>query len=76
MAKVKTKFTCQQCGYESVRYMGKCPNCSAWGSFVEEVDEDLTPKPEHAEIFQNDTKPTLIKDIEVNDRESDSDTYY
>lgn len=67
MAKVKTKFTCQQCGYESVRYMGKCPNCSAWGSFVEEVDEDLTPKAEHAEIFQNDTKPTLIKNIEVND---------
>ena len=67
MAKVKTKFTCQQCGYESVRYMGKCPNCSAWGSFVEEVDKDLTPKAEHAEIFQNDTKPTLIKNIEVND---------
>ncbi|MBR1907385.1 DNA repair protein RadA [bacterium] len=67
MGKVKSKFVCQQCGYESIRYIGKCPNCSAWGSFVEEVETDITPKTEHAEIFQNDTKPALIKDIEVND---------
>ena len=67
MAKVKTKFICQQCGYESIRYLGKCPNCNAWSSFAEEVEQDLTPKTEHSEIFQNDTKPTLIKDIEVND---------
>ncbi len=67
MGKVKSKYVCQQCGYESIRYIGKCPNCNAWGSFVEEVEADLTPKVGHAEIFQNDTKPTLIKEIEVND---------
>ena len=67
MRKVKSKFICQQCGYESIRYIGKCPNCNTWSSFVEEVEQDLTPKTEHAEIFQNDTKPTLINDIEVND---------
>ena len=37
MAKVKSKFVCQNCGYESAGYLGKCPECSSWGSFVEEI---------------------------------------
>ena len=36
MAKVKSKYVCQNCGYESAGYLGKCPECSSWGSFVEE----------------------------------------
>ena len=38
MAKKKRKitFVCQECGYASPKWMGKCPNCSAWNSFVEE----------------------------------------
>ena len=39
MAKFKTVFTCQQCGYESPKWMGKCPECSSWNSFVETVVE-------------------------------------
>lgn len=34
----KSLFVCQQCGYESTGWLGKCPNCSAWGSLVETVD--------------------------------------
>ncbi len=30
-----TKYICQQCSYESVRWLGKCPNCGTWGSLVE-----------------------------------------
>ena len=37
MVKVKTKYVCQQCGYETARYMGKCPECGSWESFVEET---------------------------------------
>lgn len=37
MAKVKSKFVCQNCGYESAGYLGKCPECSSWGTFVEEI---------------------------------------
>lgn len=37
MAKVKTAFFCQQCGYETPKWTGKCPSCNAWNSFVEEV---------------------------------------
>lgn len=37
MAKYKAKFVCQECGYESVKWIGKCPGCGAWASMVEEV---------------------------------------
>ena len=37
MAKTKTLFFCQSCGYESAKWLGKCPSCNTWNSFVEEV---------------------------------------
>ncbi len=37
MAKTKTSFFCQQCGHESAKWLGKCPSCGTWNSFVEEV---------------------------------------
>lgn len=36
MAKAKTVFFCQECGYESSKWMGQCPGCRSWNSFVEE----------------------------------------
>lgn len=39
MAKRKTKFACQHCGYESAKWMGKCPGCGSWNSMVEEMEE-------------------------------------
>lgn len=37
MAKIKSAFFCQQCGYETPKWTGKCPSCGAWNSFVEEI---------------------------------------
>jgi DNA repair protein RadA/Sms len=37
MAKVKTKYICQQCGYESAKWWGICPECNSGGSMVEEA---------------------------------------
>lgn len=37
MAKVKTAFFCQNCGYESTKWLGKCPSCNQWNTFVEEI---------------------------------------
>ena len=37
MAKEKISFVCQECGYESPKWMGKCPGCSAWNTMVEEL---------------------------------------
>ena len=39
MAKTKTKFICQDCGYESPKWMGKCPGCNAWNSMTEEIEK-------------------------------------
>ena len=39
MAKRKTKFVCQTCGYESPKWMGKCPSCNNWNSLVEEIEK-------------------------------------
>lgn len=36
MSKIKTIFQCQACGYTSPKWLGKCPDCSAWNSFAEE----------------------------------------
>jgi DNA repair protein RadA/Sms len=38
VAKKKTKFVCQECGYESAKWMGKCPGCQSWNTMVEEFE--------------------------------------
>ena len=37
MSKVKKAFFCQNCGYESVKWLGQCPSCNQWNTFVEEL---------------------------------------
>ena len=37
MAKARSVFFCQECGYESSKWMGQCPACHAWNTFVEEA---------------------------------------
>lgn len=37
MAKIKTSFFCQSCGAQSAKWLGKCPNCGEWNTYVEEV---------------------------------------
>ena len=44
MAKIRTKYVCQSCGYETSKWMGKCPECMKWNSFVEEIEEKKTKK--------------------------------
>lgn len=41
MAKSTTKYVCQQCGYESVKWMGRCPDCGEWNSLVEMISPTL-----------------------------------
>jgi DNA repair protein RadA/Sms len=42
MAKNKTIFVCQNCGYVSPKWVGKCPSCNSWNSFTEEIEEKET----------------------------------
>ncbi|WP_100012620.1 DNA repair protein RadA [Lentibacillus sediminis] len=44
MAKRKTKYVCQECGYESPKWMGKCPGCNNWNTMVEEIEAAGAPR--------------------------------
>jgi DNA repair protein RadA/Sms len=39
MAKAKSKFVCQSCGYQSPKYLGRCPNCGAWNSLSKKLKQ-------------------------------------
>ncbi|OGG07176.1 DNA repair protein RadA [Candidatus Gottesmanbacteria bacterium RIFCSPHIGHO2_02_FULL_40_24] len=42
--KTRSQFVCQQCGYKSPSFLGRCPNCDSWNSLVETVEADkITP---------------------------------
>ncbi len=41
----RTVFVCQQCGKESLKWLGRCPNCQQWNSFVETTVPTATPSP-------------------------------
>lgn len=64
MAKVKSKYVCQNCGYETAGYLGKCPECGSWGSFVEELSMPVEKKSE-VEVFDT-TPPMTLDEIEMN----------
>ena len=64
MAKVKSKYVCQNCGYETAGYLGKCPECGSWGSFVEELSTPVEKKTE-IEVFDI-TPPMTLDEIEMN----------
>ena len=40
MSKLRSKYVCSQCGYESSGWLGKCPSCSSWNTLTEEVLEN------------------------------------
>jgi DNA repair protein RadA/Sms len=43
-ARTKSFYSCQQCGHNSGRWLGRCPACNAWNSFVEEIDRPRSPR--------------------------------
>ncbi|MBB2150953.1 DNA repair protein RadA [Pedobacter gandavensis] len=44
MAKTKSAYFCQNCGHEAAKWLGKCPSCNQWNTFVEEVIEKASSK--------------------------------
>jgi len=46
MAKTKTTYFCQNCGAQSAKWIGRCPSCNEWNTYVEEVvsrNDEATP---------------------------------
>lgn len=42
VTKNKSVYVCQNCGYESVKWYGRCPDCGEWNSLVEEVRQQVS----------------------------------
>ncbi len=57
----KTKYICSECGYNSNKWLGKCPNCDSWGTFEEEVDIKRTFK----DIQSKEISISKISSIEI-----------
>jgi DNA repair protein RadA len=68
MAKSKITYFCQNCGYESAKWLGKCPSCQAWNTFVEElVERTGTRTPDWrttADTGKRSNKAASIQEIE------------
>ena len=62
MSKTKNIFVCNNCGYESVKWLGRCPACSEWSSFVEEVV--IKTKSKSISIEDRNISLKKIKEIE------------
>lgn len=61
MNKSKNIYVCQECGYESPKWLGKCPDCNAWNSMVEEI-RSTAPTKNFAALGSNN-QPTSIVNI-------------
>jgi len=65
MSKTKTSFFCQHCGYESAKWLGKCPTCQAWNGFVEEViskGNDSAAKEDWSAFHEHEKSKTILLD--------------
>ena len=59
--KTKAKYICSECGYSSLKWLGKCPNCDSWGTFEEEIDIKSTFR----NVESGDVSISKITDIEI-----------
>lgn len=65
--KLKSVYICQNCGYNSPRWLGKCPECAQWNTFQEEVVEAKQSKTKKSEVAARSAEISLISDISSHD---------
>lgn len=65
MAKTKVAFFCSNCGYESAKWIGKCPACNSWNTFVEEVIVKGTEKNNGKEDWKEFKVPGSLKTVSI-----------
>ncbi len=74
MAKSKYRYTCNQCGFESSKWNGKCPSCGAWNSFEEDIAENVPAS--RGGVSRADGADLSEKIMELADIGIDSDVRY
>ena len=66
MSKTRIKYICSNCGYETLRWLGKCPECESWNSFTEEIIETSKRKPV---ISKSKYELNTIENISANEED-------
>ncbi len=71
MAKVKSVYVCQNCGAESPKWIGKCPACGEWNTYIEQVVRPVSSAqaavPQGLVSAGHQSKPVLISEVDVTD---------
>jgi DNA repair protein RadA/Sms len=65
MAKAKTYFVCQSCGYQAPKWLGRCPGCQEWNTFVEERAIEEKPPQRDLLGFEAEAVPKPITEITI-----------
>jgi DNA repair protein RadA/Sms len=65
MSKIKKAFFCSSCGYESAKWIGKCPACSEWNTFIEEIIDKGSEKEENWNAYHSEKR--VAKTIALNE---------
>ena len=68
MAKERRQFVCQECGYGSLKWLGRCPECQKWNSLTEEIEFD-TSSPAHRTIGKPSRQPEPIREIAASEED-------
>ncbi len=63
MAKPKYRFVCQSCGYTASKWMGRCPECGAWDSLVEEAEVSVKNSKSYLPVSSEKIKPRTIASV-------------
>jgi DNA repair protein RadA/Sms len=69
MSKVKSAFFCQNCGQEAPKWLGKCPSCKEWNTFVEEKIQSNSTKVSAFSTSTGKAKPINIEHVEQKDND-------
>lgn len=64
-AKTKTSFFCQQCGMESLKWVGRCPGCGEWNTMVEELKPTKAEQRRGFVTSESMAKPQRLHEIET-----------
>lgn len=70
MAKTRSKYVCQACGYDAPKWMGQCPGCSEWNTFAEEAGRQPVKarvSPLQANGTAGGSRPLPIREVELGD---------
>lgn len=64
MKKPQSTYVCQRCAYEAPRWLGKCPNCGEWNTFVEELHNRTRPGPQKRQGTTTVSRPVTLGQVQ------------